>query len=109
MEIEETIEQALIREFREETGLNVKPKQLLHLSEDFFVAPFTKKAYHSLLIYFLCEYKNGEINTQGFDEHEKMYAKKAVWISLDEVPKLKFYNSVDSVSLIKKAANKNAK
>ena len=47
---------------------------------------------------------SGEINTDGFDVNGQDYAKKAEWVSLDEIENIKFYNPVDSVALIKKVA-----
>jgi len=45
----------------------------------------------------------GELSVEGFDEDEKKYAKKAEWISIEDVDSIKFYNGVDSVAIIKRA------
>lgn len=61
--------------------------------------------YHWILSYYTCKNIAGEISDQNFDEHEKGYARKAVWVEIDKIKDLKFYNAVDSVAIIQKAAN----
>ncbi len=62
--------------------------------------------YHSVVIYYLGLNPKGEINTDGFDEFEKEYAKEAQWRDVEEAKKLKFYNSINSIALIEKAFKK---
>src|SRR3989338_10436141 len=52
VEINETIEQALVREFKEETGLKVMPVKLIDAQSSFFVGRISKDPWHSILIYF---------------------------------------------------------
>lgn len=100
----ETLEQALTREFKEETGLTIKPTKLLTVTQDFFDATKFKHGYfHSILIYYLVEYISGELSTEGFDQQEKIYIQKAKWIEVNETKNLKFYNPIDSPALIQKA------
>lgn len=103
VDLGEPLEEAVIREVREETGLTVAVKDTLLVADDLFTHPGTGRHMHSILIYYLCEYVSGEISTDGFDEHEKEYAGKAVWIPIKDLDILKFYNSVDSPSIIRKA------
>jgi len=69
----------------------------------FFFAPYSKKYFHSILAYYLCDILGGEISDEGFDKDEKEYAKKAEWIDIDKVSKLKFFNPVDSPAITEKA------
>ncbi len=102
MDIRERIEEALVREVKEETGLDVTPGPLVHLQEDFYAA--TKgRFFHSICMWHICTDPRGEISTEGFDEHEKEYAKAAQWVPIESVDSLKFYNPVDSPSLIRLA------
>jgi len=103
VDLGELITDTLVREVKEETGLEVKPLRVLLVQDDFFFHPYKKKPLQTPLIYFLCEVVGGEISDKGFDEHEKKYAKKAEWMPLDKVPSLKFYNPINSPKLIKDA------
>lgn len=103
----ETIREALLREVKEETGLEVTPGELLYYGQDVFTANFIPDAYfHALLYYFHCTEPRGEISSAGFMEHEKKYMKESVWVPLEKIETLKFYNPVDSVALIRMAASK---
>lgn len=108
MDIGETIEEALKREVKEETGLEVKIGKVVACENSFFKLPCKEdKFVHSILIYYLCERIGGELSTENFDEYEKEYADMPEWISIDDIEKLKFYNSVDSVKIIKQVLNIN--
>ncbi len=79
---------------------------LLHVGEDFFIANFAPDTYfHALFYYFLCTNPMGELSKEGFMHYEKEYMKGPVWVPLDELDTLKFYNAIDSVALIRKAAS----
>jgi 8-oxo-dGTP diphosphatase len=101
----ETFEQALVREVKEETGLDARPGALLHVTQDFFIANYMDDTYfHSLCFYYTCTDPRGEISTAGFAEYEKKYMKAAEWVPLEKIDGLKFYNPVNSPELIRKAA-----
>ncbi|MDD3190673.1 MAG: NUDIX domain-containing protein [Candidatus Pacebacteria bacterium] len=102
VEIEETVEEALLREVKEETGLDVEKKEVVHCETSFYKT--TKgQCVNSVLVYFLCEITGGEISTEFFSESEKEYANAAEWIDIKDVEKIKFYNSIDSLEIIRKA------
>lgn len=103
IDLGELVTDTLVRELREETGLNVKPLRVLHVQDDFFFHPHKKKPLQTPLIYFLCEVIGGEISDKNFDIHEKEYAKKAEWVALGKIPSLKFYNPIDTPKLIERA------
>lgn len=102
VEMNETLEQALVREFKEETGLDVKVKEVV-LAESNFFKSRNGDCWNSILIYFSCEIVGGEITDKYFSKDEKNYAGLAEWIDISEVNKIKFYNSIDSLKIIKKA------
>lgn len=54
VEVGEPLEQALIREVREETGLEVEVNQFLHFEEDFFYYDPEDVAFHSFRFIFKC-------------------------------------------------------
>ena len=102
IELGETTEEALKREIYEETGLVVKPhmQHILHVTQDFFIHPTDGKSYHYILLYYPCSPMGGKISNANFQEDEKLYAQAAQWVPVDAVGKLKFYNPVDSASII---------
>ena len=97
----ERMEDALVREVSEETGLTVRAVKLLEVSDNFFQPTFDKgQHWHSIKIYFICEYVSGDISSAGFMEYEKTYMKEAQWVPLNDAMSLKFYNSSDNKKLI---------
>lgn len=99
----ERLEDALVREVYEETGLIVSAGDIVECEDSFFTTPFEKRNVHSILIYRICRVKGGELSTEYFDEDEKKYASMPEWVNLEDVSQLKFYNSIDSVEIIRKA------
>lgn len=105
VDLGELLTDTLAREVMEETGIIVKPVQVLLVQDDFFFHPIKKKPFQTPLIYFLCEATGGEISDANFDADEKLYAKKAEWVPIEKVPSLKFYNPIDSPKLIRDATS----
>lgn len=85
VELGEQVEDGLIREVFEETGIKVRPVRLLAMRDNFFKVTFREpqEVWHSVMMYYLCEKVGGHISTTGFGEHEKAYAQEAEWIPLD--------------------------
>lgn len=102
IELGETVEEALIREVKEETGLDVSMGKIVTCETSFFKLPKDGKPVQSILIYYLCKITGGNISTDYLSENEKNYASKAEWVELSKIEEIKFYNSVDSISIIKK-------
>lgn len=63
VEIDETIPEALSREFVEETGLRVKVGRLLDITEDFFT--FEGEDAHGVLIYYEVQRLGGKLLKDG--------------------------------------------
>ncbi len=86
VEIDETCDSAVIREVKEETGIDVKVKKLITMRENFFAwdpdSPNDRKVVHSLCLYYACEMIGGEISTEGLDEYEITHADRAEWVDL---------------------------
>lgn len=82
IELGEIIEEALIREFREETGLLVKPIKLLTVKDDFFY--YEENQCQSILIFYEVEKISGELLAENNGED----SDKAEFLSLEELKKV---------------------
>ncbi|MFZ5438160.1 MAG: NUDIX domain-containing protein [Patescibacteria group bacterium] len=98
---ENTIE-ALKREVKEETGLEVEVKEVIFADNSFFKLPFKEKFVHSIHLYYECEVTGGEISIDYLDENERQYVQKAEWVDLDQFDKIRIYSSVDAKQVLKK-------
>ena len=87
VELDENLEDGLLREVQEETGITVRPVRLLTMRDNFFKVTFREpqETWHSVMMYYICEKVGGEISTEGFDENEKSYARMAEWVPLDQL------------------------
>jgi 8-oxo-dGTP pyrophosphatase MutT (NUDIX family) len=107
IEIDETIEEALKREFFEETGMKIEPVIPIHCETDFFNPDYTKKYkgqfWNCIMIYFIVKKIGGKLSKDNLCDTELEYADMPEWMNLKEIYNNKFFNSVDSVKLIEKA------
>lgn len=99
----ETIEQALKREVWEETGLKIKVGKLVDCQSSFYKSRLHKEYWNGILLYYICKKVGGKLSKDNFDEYEIKYADMPEWVDLKKINRIKFYNSVDSLALIKKA------
>jgi 8-oxo-dGTP pyrophosphatase MutT (NUDIX family) len=102
----EPLLEALVREVKEESGIEVQVEQILHALDDFFIHPKNQKAFHSVLLYYSVTPVGGELSSAGLTEFERSLAKERQpeWVDIDKALICKFYNPVDSPALIRKAA-----
>lgn len=61
LEVGETLESAVVRETREETGLEVKPVALVEIFERLILDARGRPEYHYVLIDFLCRISGGAL------------------------------------------------
>ena len=105
IKIDETIEEALVREFKEETGLEVKPIKPIYCRTGFFAPNLSDEGqfWNSVLIYFLVEKVGGDISIKACDTDEEKYLGLPEWIEVGKIKDLKFYNTTDNEELIREA------
>jgi 8-oxo-dGTP diphosphatase len=85
VEIDETLEQAAVREVKEETGLDVKVFGIIAINE----CKFKKSQNHAIFFIFRAEVIGGEETIQRPDEISEI-----AWIDIDMVDELMpFYNN----------------
>jgi 8-oxo-dGTP diphosphatase len=102
VKIGERVLDALVREVKEETGLDVEAGVVLHCQDSFFTLPYSDKHVHSIHVFYQCRIIGGEISTEFLDEHEKEYASAPEWVNLIELHSVKMYSSADLDSLMER-------
>lgn len=101
----ETLEGAVIREVKEETGLDVVNPQIVGAGTGFYL-PFKQgvdQAKQALQFYYVCDYVGGKFSTTGFDPNEQIYAEAPEWVPLKKLDDIKIGTTIDFRPHIKKA------
>ncbi len=82
LELGETLEHGVVRELREETGLNVRVGELIEVFERIFPAAENKAVqadsrpqYHFVILDYLCERTGGELRA-GSDVTDVIFARE---------------------------------
>ena len=71
IEINETIQEGLIREYLEETGIRIKPIKLISVEDSFFT--HNGKDAHGILIFYEVEKIDGKLSINDEDSAEVKY------------------------------------
>ncbi len=103
IELGETFEQALKREVFEETGMRVRMGTLITAQNSFFKHWVKGIFTQTILLYFTATVTGGMLSTKNLAASETSYVKMPEWVDIKKIGKLKFYNPVDSVAIIKQA------
>jgi 8-oxo-dGTP diphosphatase len=102
VDLGEDLEAAVVREVKEETGIDVEVIRLVGLRNNIFISSHGNgRAYHSILIYYVCKKIGGEISTDGFDEDEQNYAEEAQWVPLSEFDAIELASTVNYKDIVK--------
>ncbi|MGG3280099.1 NUDIX hydrolase [Paenibacillus solani] len=102
VEFNESTDQTIIREIKEELDIEVQMNKLLFVNEDFF--DYEDKHYHEIGFYYLIDFpeghevvkKDGEF--KGIEDNGKLIFK---WFSLDELKGLNVYPEILKTELMK--------
>lgn len=100
----ETNEQTLIREFREETGLDIRVGELKWVAEIFFL--WGEKTCHQICLYYLVEVQDESVTAEGkFIGREQLEGRnfdlEFHWVPIEQVKKLEVY-PVQAAALLEK-------
>ena len=103
----ENPEQAVIREIKEETGINAKNPKLVDAGTAFYKS-WTKGEvyYQAIALYYVCEYQSGKLSASGLEDYEKEFTEGPVWLSLDELESIKMGSYREFRKAVMKALNK---
>lgn len=92
----ETLEEAFVREVKEETGLDVTPERLIHTATTFFKRDAEAKPRQSFQFYMTHDTLAGELTNASITDSEKTYTNDVPeWVSLDHSDTIELRHSVD--------------
>ncbi len=89
----ELAEDAVLREVREELGIDCKISRPLWLNQAFFTEDTCAERFHELCLYFLMDYSDTDILTRGaaFRGAEKHHRQQFTWIPFEQLESEYFY------------------
>ncbi|MCL2322414.1 MAG: NUDIX hydrolase [Oscillospiraceae bacterium] len=102
VKIGETSEEALIREYKEETGADILCSRLIWVEETFW--KWGNKNAHTIAFYYLISLKNeADIPDNYFESHKDNCAVLLKWVTIDEMKGLVIYptfikEKIDNIS-----------
>jgi len=82
-EVGEWLEEALHREVREETGLEIEIERFVAFKEDFFYYNPSDFAFHGLMFFYLCKPLTFELAADDQIEDDEVDAPR--WVSIDQL------------------------
>jgi ADP-ribose pyrophosphatase YjhB (NUDIX family) len=97
----ESLEEAFVREVKEETGLSVKPGKLIYHTTTFFKRDKESRARQSHQFYFVHNELDGELHNECITDSEKLYTNDLPeWVDLSEIDQIDFRHSVDLKTIL---------
>jgi len=106
IDLGEMPELAVIREIKEETGIEATNPRLVSMASQFFKLPYTddSEAFcQTMLLYYICDFAGGDFSMDGFDEFEKIYADMPEWYPLSKLDGLEYTGSHDWRGIVREA------
>lgn len=102
IELGESIEAALVREVKEETGYDIEMGWILDCQSSFFRTNTSKRHIQSILIFHSANIVWWKLSDTWFEEGEKAWMSQAEWIDVGKISWLKFYRSTNIEQIIRK-------
>ena len=102
IELGEGTKAALIREVKEETGLQVKVGEILHADHSFFKNPFGDNFFHSIHLWYRCQVVAGELSLDHLAEVEKQYVGQPEWVEIEKLVQIQMYGAAGAATAIKR-------
>lgn len=81
----ETTEEAVIREVKEETGIEMEVSRPVYFHESFYDEPYTQEHFHEIAVYYLMKDTDELRNIQCGSYTELGDAESLIWIPVDEL------------------------
>lgn len=106
IDLGETLEEALIREIKEETGYSIKKKDVVEVNTEFFQLPGSGRNCQTIRMFFLCELLSTAKEEIRLEKIEIVFNSKPEWVRLEDLDKIKIGDSTDIIKIIKKAIAK---
>ncbi len=85
IEVGEKLEDGLIREVLEETGLKIEINKLVLVKENFFYYKPLDEAYHAFLFFYLCKPTTSKLISDNLVDD--LESKKPRWTKISEINK----------------------
>lgn len=91
--LHETAADAVLREVKEELGIDAEIVRPLWLNESFFVEDVSGEKYHELCVYFLLDVSKTNLLAQGekFIRKERNHTHEFEWLKLERLQSEYFY------------------
>lgn len=93
VEVDETAEEAVLREVREELEIEAEIIRPVFFAQNFYTDDFDKKKYHEIVLYYLLDVSNTELLSRGdkFVIHEGKHTLSFEWLDIDDLKDKYFY------------------
>ncbi|MCL2037468.1 NUDIX domain-containing protein [Candidatus Saccharibacteria bacterium] len=82
--------EGLKREYKEETGYDIEPIELMNIYTSMFWDPIINKDFHTLMIFYYVKIIGGNESDVSLNQFEKEFQGKAKWTSIDELEKMHY-------------------